>query len=274
MATDLSKTNSPETPQPVLETRGLVLTYGEHTILEGVDLTVGPHETLAILASGGAGKTVLFRILIDLKRPTAGQVLWFGQDVAGLRKRRQRALRRHIGAVHHNGALFTDLTVTENLKLPMLELTDLDAEQIESTVRFMLTVTGLFPFRHLYPPTLSSVMVRQVALARALVLGPKLLICDDIFAGLDAPAQRQIDRSLRALHILRGATVILTHNVKVAFQLADRIAVLANGRIVASGSPETIRANTVPEVSALLDGEALGEALDPGDWVSQVMGRQ
>ena len=264
-----------EANQPILETRDLVVAYHGRVVLNGVDLAVQPRETLAVLAAGGAGKTALFRILLDLDPPTAGKVFWFGRDVSKLRHSEKQRLRRDIGAVHHNGALFADLTVTENIKLPLIELADLDKDQIESTVRLMLTVTGLFPFRHFHPGALSSVMVQQAALARALALGPKLLICDDIFAGLDRRAQHQIDRTLRALHILRDrATIILTHNIPVAFQLADRIAVLSEGRIVAIDSPQAIRDSEHPAVRALLGNAVEDAGFEPGDWVRQVMGRQ
>lgn len=243
----------PETGQPFLEIRKLVLAYQGRTVLNAIDLTVGAGEFLAVLALGGAGKSVLFRAAIGLEQPTAGQVLWFGHEVSRLSERQKHKLRRSIGAVHQEGALFADLTVEENIQLPLVELSDLDADHIENTVRFTLGVAGLLPYRQMRPAFLPTVVVRKAALARALALSPRLLICDDIFAGLDRQAQDQISHYLRALHLTRPvATLILTHNVAIAFQLASRIAILADGRIVASGPPEQIRADPAPEVRALL----------------------
>lgn len=241
------------TASPVLEARQLSLAYGDHWVLNGLDLAVSADEFLAVLALGGAGKSVLFRALIGLEQPTSGQVCWFGHDVTQLSERQKQKLRRLIGAVHQNGALFADLTVEENIRLPLAELTDHDAEQIDNTVRFTLQVAGLSDCRHTYPAALPAVMVRKAALARALALGPRLLVCDDVFAGLDPKAQRQINDYLRALHLLRSmATVILTHNVALALELADRIAILAEGRITASGTPAEIQRSRLPEVIDLL----------------------
>ena len=244
---------TPAAAGPVLETRRLTLAYGDHRVLNALDLVVAPDEFLAVLALGGAGKSVLFRALIGLEQPTSGQVFWFGNDVTQLSERQKHRLRRLIGAVHQDGALFADLTVEENIRLPLAELTDHDAEQIDNTVRFTLQVAGLSDYRRTYPAALPAVMVRKAALARALALGPRLLVCDDVFAGLDPKAQRQINDYLRALHLLRSmATVILTHNVTLALDLADRIAILAEGRITASGSPAEIRRSRMPEVIDLL----------------------
>lgn len=239
--------------QAVLETRGLVLAYADQPVLSGLDLSVQPGEFLAVLALGGAGKSVLFRTLIGLEKPTAGRVFWFGHDIMRLSERQKQQLRRRIGAVHQHGALFADLNVEENIKLPLAELTDHDADHIENTVRFTLEVAGLWRYRHTYPAALPAVMVRKAALARALVLGPRLLVCDDVFAGLDPKARRQINDYIRALHMLGAmATVILTHNVTMALRLADRIAILEDGRIVISGPPEEIQRSTLPAVVSLL----------------------
>jgi phospholipid/cholesterol/gamma-HCH transport system ATP-binding protein len=123
-------------------------------------------------------------------------------------------------------------------------------------VEFTLEVAGLAEHRHRYPAALAAVTIRKAALARALVLGPRLLLCDDVFAGLDPKAQNQINDYLRALHILGSmTTVILTHNLRMAFRLATRVAVLAEGRIVTSGPPDDIRRSALPEVMNLLQDD-------------------
>lgn len=247
---------SPATAEPVLEARRVSLAVGGNRVLDGLDLAVAPNEFLAVLALGGAGKSLLFRTLSGLQEPSSGQVFWFGKDLGTLSEREKQKLRRLIGAVHQHGALFADLTVEENIMLPLVELTDHDRQHIENTVDFTLAVAGLAEHRHAYPAALAAVTIRKAAVARALVLGPRLLICDDVFAGLDPRAQRQINDYIRALHMLRAmATVILTHNVRMAFQLADRVAVLARGRIVTSGPPEEIRRSGLPEVINLMQDD-------------------
>lgn len=238
---------------PILEARGIALAIGGHDVLQDIELAVAAHEFLAILALGGAGKTQLFRILAGLQAPTTGQVLWFGKELGSLSERQIQQLRRLVGAVHQQGALFADLTVEENIMLPLIELTDHAPQQISNTVDFTLAAAGLDEHRHQYPAALAAVTIRKAALARALVMGPRLLLCDDVFAGLDPQAKNQINDYLRALHMLRDmTTVILTHNVQMALQLADRVAVLAQGRIVTSGTPDEILRSELLEVIHLL----------------------
>lgn len=237
----------------VLEARGIVLSIGGNHVLQAIDLAVTAHEFMAILALGGAGKTQLFRLLAGLHSPTKGQVFWFGHELASLSERQIHSLRRFVGAVHQEGVLFADLTVEENLMLPLVELTDHDQQLINATVEFTLVAAGLTEHRHQYPVALPAVTIRKAALARALVMGPRLLLCDDVFSGLDPQAKNQINDYLRALHMLRDmTTVILTHNVHLAMQLADRVAILANGRIVAIGTPAEIQRYELPEVLHLL----------------------
>lgn len=238
---------------PVLEARGISLAIGGQYVLQELDLAVAAHEFLAVLALGGAGKSQLFRILAGLQAPSSGQVFWFGQELGSLSSRQTHKLRRLVGAVHQQGALFAELTVEENIMLPLIELTDHDQQHIDNTVDFTLAAAGLADHRRQYPAALAAVTIRKAALARALVMGPRLLLCDDVFAGLDPKAQQQINIYVRALHMLRDmTTVILTHNVHMALQLADRVAVLALGRIVISGTPEDIRRSELPEVINLL----------------------
>ncbi len=228
-------------PRAVLRAQDLVVAYGSHRVLDGLALTLAPGESLAVLAPGGGGKSTLFRALLYLEQSQGGTLYWFDQSVTQLSNRQIHHLRQRIGAVHQNGALFADLTVEDNIRLPLVELTNLPAPQVDSTLRFILTVAHLTPFRHLRPAALSTLMIRQVALARALVLGPELLICDDIFAGLDPKAQGQICRSINALHLQRGrAALFLTHDLDMAIRLAQQLAVLRAGKIVWRGEAATL----------------------------------
>lgn len=242
--------------QAVLEARGLAIDHGGQRVLNGLDLVVAPNEFLAVLGLGGSGKSQLFRVLTGLREARAGRVFWFGEELGALSERRRQRLRRSVGAVQQEGALFADLTVKENIMLPLVELTDHDKKHVETTVEFTLAAAGLLEHRDTYPAALADVAIRKAAVARALIMGPRLLICDDVFAGLDRRAQRQINDYLRAMHVLRAmATVILTHNVRLALELADRVAVLAAGRIVASGTPREIRGSGMPEVQDVLQDD-------------------
>ena len=242
---------------PALKAQGITLSIGASRVLREIDLAVPPHEFLAILALGGAGKTQLFRLLAGLHPPTGGRISWFGEPLDQLSERQVMTLRRLVGAVHQHGALFADLTVEENILLPLIELTDHDQAHIRATLDFTLEAAGLAEHRRQYPSALAAVTIRKVALARALVMGPRLLICDDVFAGLDPRARVQVSDYLKALHMLRDmTTVILTHNAQMALQLADRVVVLAQGRFVAVGSPHEILGCDHPEVMSLLRGDS------------------
>lgn len=243
-------------PGPLLEARNIAVTFGDKVLLDGLNIAVYPAEFIAVLALGGAGKTLLFRTLLGLQAPASGQVFWFGHDISLLPEREKQILRRSIGAAHQQGALFAELTVEENIALALTELSGHDPQHIRSTVEFTLEAAGLTAHRHAHPNALATVTLRKAALARALVLGPKVLISDDIFAGLDPRAERQINDYLRAMHILRSmATMILTHNVDVAFHLADRVAILDKGRIIVSGTPGEIRRSQLPEVVTLMQDD-------------------
>lgn len=247
---------------PVLKAQGVSLSIGQSRVLREVDLEVPPHEFLAILALGGAGKTQLFRLLAGLQPPTGGRISWFGEPLDQLGERQVMSLRRLVGAVHQHGALFADLTVEENILLPLIELTDHDQTHIHATLEFTLAAAGLAEHRQQYPSALAAVTLRKVALARALVMGPRLLICDDVFAGLDPRARVQVSDYLKALHMLRDmTTIILTHNAQMALQMADRVIVLAQGRFVAAGPPQEILCCEHPEVISLLQGDS--SAMNP-----------
>lgn len=251
---------SPTTNEiPVLKAKDITYSIGGSCVLRGIDLEVSPHEFLAILALGGAGKTQLFRVLAGLQSPTNGRIFWFGEQLGRLDERHVMGLRRLVGAVQQHGALFADLTVEENILLPLIELTDHDQAHIRATLEFTLAAAGLVEHRQQYPSSLAAVTIRKAALARALVMGPRLMICDDIFAGLDPRASIQISDYVKALHILRDmTTVILTHNAQMALQLANRVVVLAEGRFVAAGSPHEILGCELPEVMHLLRSDSPG----------------
>lgn len=242
---------------PVLKAKDITYSIGGSTVFTGIDLDVSPHEFLSILALGGAGKTQLFRLLAGLQAPTCGRLFWFGERLGRLDERHVMRLRRLVGAVQQHGALFADLTVEENILLPLIELTDHDQAHIRATLEFTLAAAGLVEHRQQYPSSLAAVTIRKAALARALVMGPRLLICDDVFAGLDPRASLQVSDYLKALHVLGNmTTVILTHNAQMALTLADRVIVLAEGRFVASGSPHEIRGCELPEVMHLLRSDS------------------
>ncbi len=252
----------------IVEVKGLTVAYGPHEVLNGVDMTVRAGELFAVLAQGGGGKSTLFRNLLALEQVPPGCIWLFGEDIARLRGRALRDLRSKVGAAHQQGALFSSLSVLENVMLPLVELADLDRETVGIISRMKLQQVQLMEFEDLMPAQLSAAMVRRTAIARALALDPKLLLCDDIFSGLDLGSIMEIETLIRDLRQAFQLTiVVLTPNPDVALALADRIGVLYKGEIVAVGTPDEIRSSTLPSVRYLVHGEAIEEDADLSEWI-------
>ena len=252
----------------IVEVKGLTVAYGPHAVLNGVDMTVRSGELFAVLSQGGGGKSTLFRHLLALEQIPPGCIWLFGEDIARLRGRALRDLRSKVGAAHQQGALFSSLSVLENVMLPLLELADLDRETVGIISRMKLQQVQLMEFEDLKPAQLSAAMVRRTAIARALALDPKLLLCDDIFSGLDLGSIMEIETLIRDLRQAFQLTiVVMTPNPDVALALADRVGVLYKGEIVAVGTPDEIRTSTLPSVRYLVHGEAIEEDADLTEWI-------
>lgn len=225
-----------------LSVRDLSIAHGDSVLLQGLRFDVHHGEIFVVLAQGGAGKTSLFRALLGLVPPAGGRIALLGKDLSRVRARELAALRKRVGAAYQDGALFDTLSVLENVKFPLIELADADAETVDIVARMKLSQVDLLAHADAGAETLSAVLTRRASIARAIALDPKLLICDDIFSGLD---RRSSDSLMELLGLLRDAfdmtVVILTSQFEVALLLADRVAVIDHGRIAACGTPDEIR---------------------------------
>jgi phospholipid/cholesterol/gamma-HCH transport system ATP-binding protein len=244
--------NRTSTPAPgcVIEVEDLWTRAGGHTIHEGLSLCVRRGELLSVIGGSGAGKTVLLRHLLGLQHPARGRVRVFGQDLQAADRAALDAVRRRWGVLFQGGALFSALDVHENVALPLRELRALDEDVISDLVRLKLELVGLSPAdARKRPAELSGGMVKRAALARALALDPELLLVDEPTSGLDpvsAAGFQELVRKLRAR--LRLTVVMVTHDVDTLAALSDRVAVLAEGRIVALGSLDEVRRASHPFV--------------------------
>jgi phospholipid/cholesterol/gamma-HCH transport system ATP-binding protein len=228
-------------------------------IFRGLDIAIRRGEVTAIMGPSGTGKTTLLRLITGQLRADAGQVVVDGRDVATLSRRELYAMRRRIGMLFQNGALLTDLDVFENVAFPLREHAKLPERLVRNIVLSKLHAVGLRGAAQLRPQQLSGGMSRRVALARAIVMDPQLLLYDEPFAGLDPISMGVVLRLIKSLNDALGiSSVVVTHDVREISQIADSSYILSDGQVVASGTPAELRDHPSPVVHQFMDGLADG----------------
>jgi phospholipid/cholesterol/gamma-HCH transport system ATP-binding protein len=244
---------------PLVHLANLRFAYGEREILRGIDLSVRRGQVVAIMGGSGCGKTTLLRLIGGQLCATGGSVAVAGQDLGRLARRELYALRRRMGMLFQFGALFTDMSVFDNVAFPLREHTDLAPELIRDLVLMKLNAVGLRGAARLMPAELSGGMARRVALARAIALDPMLIMYDEPFAGLDPIALGVVGQLIRRLNdALGAATIMVTHDIVESLQIVDYIYFVSEGRIVAHGTPDEIRASDDRFVHQFIHAEADG----------------
>jgi len=251
--------------QAVIRIRGLVTRFGVQTVHAGLDLDVMRGEVLGVVGGSGSGKSVLLRTIIGLNKPVAGTVEVFGHDVLHLSDPELRALEKRWGVVFQEGALFSSLSVAENIKFALRENLYLTPELMTGLAASKIALVGLpADAGDKLPAQLSGGMRKRAALARALALDPELLFLDEPTGGLDAIAADALDRLIKDLQTSLGLTVFLvTHDLDTLFSICDRIAVLVDKRIRV-GTPEQMLQDSHPWVRAYLQGPRGLAAQDVG----------
>jgi phospholipid/cholesterol/gamma-HCH transport system ATP-binding protein len=216
--------------------------FGEKPILRDLSLQVRAGEALCILGRSGTGKSVTLKLIISLLKPEQGQIWIEGEDITGLRARDLSRVRRKMGFLFQGAALFDSLTLYENLALPLLRLTSKSPAEVEAIVDRVLRDVGLGDDREKMPSELSGGMRKRAGLARALVLEPRILLVDEPSSGLDRITASEIDELLLREKVEHGTTlIVVTHDVRGARRIADRIAVLNQGRLIADGTVDEIQ---------------------------------
>lgn len=240
----------------VIQTRGLSTRYGKHEVLKEIDLDVRRGEILAVVGGSGSGKTTLLRHLIALSRPSAGSVKVLGQDVSSLNEQALLALRRRIGVLFQNGALFGGMTVLENVGAPLREHTDLSNSLIDELALIKLAFVGLDADDSLlYPSQLSGGMRKRAALARAIALDPELLFLDEPTSGLDPLGADELDELVLSLKASLGPTIVMvTHDMDSLWHVSDRVILIGEGRVLGQGSMAELACSNVPEVQRFFQG--------------------
>jgi phospholipid/cholesterol/gamma-HCH transport system ATP-binding protein len=260
---------------PLVELRHLTFGYGERVILDDVSLQVPRGKVTALMGASGGGKTTVLRLIGGQNRAQRGELLFDGQDVTRMDQTQLYAARRRMGMLFQFGALFADLSVLENVAFPLREHTDLTEELIRDIVLMKLNAVGLRGARDLMPSEVSGGMARRVALARAIVLDPELVMYDEPFAGLDPISLGTAAQLIRRLNDAMGLTsIVVSHDLEETFRIADRVVILANGRIAAQGTPDEVKRSTDPLVQQFVQAQAEGPVHFhyPGPSVEQDFG--
>ena len=221
-------------PETIIKIRDLRNCFGAQCVHENLDLDVRRGEILGVVGGSGTGKSVLLRSIVGLRRPTAGQIHVFGEDLMTLSGERRSIVERRFGVLFQRGALFSSLTVTENVALPLLEYAGLQRKEAEKLAQVKLALAGLPPNAgSKYPASLSGGMVKRAALARALALDPEILFLDEPTAGLDPIGAASFDNLIRTLRDSLGLSVFLvTHDLDTLYTICDRVAVLAQKKVL------------------------------------------
>mgnify|MGYP003966762711 CR=1 FL=1 len=265
--------SSDEAGNLAIRVRDLVTHYGERQILKGIDFDVRPAEIMVIMGGSGSGKSTLMRHLLALEAATSGSVEVLGEDIGRLGTRARAELSKKIGVAFQSGALFSSLSVGENIQLPLAEHTKLNAATKAIMTRMKLEVVDLAGFEDLMPSELSGGMIKRAALARAIIMDPKVLFCDEPSAGLDPVVAASLDDLiLRLRDAMQMSIVVVTHELESAFKIADRITILDQGHILAVGTVDEIKNSDNERIQNILHRRTEEEILDADEYLRRLTG--
>lgn len=243
----------------MIQVKDVHRSFGKQQVLRGINLNIQKGEILAIVGRSGSGKTVLLRLLIGLLRPNQGQIIIEDADIASMNSRRLDKIRERFGMLFQGGALFDSMTVFENVAFPLREKTDLSEDEINTQVERMLVGVGLAEMGYKFPAELSGGMKKRAALARALVTAPSIVLFDEPTTGLDPILVRAIHQLIVDTHHSFGYTAVLvSHEIPEVFEIATRVAMIHEGRIIEEGTPEEILKSTDPLIRQFIEGRLDG----------------
>lgn len=244
-----------EQREALIKVKDLVKKFGDRTVLDGVNLEVYRGETFVIMGGSGCGKSTLLRHMIGNLKPTSGTVELLGTDITDLYGAALDTVRKKIGMSFQSSALFDSMTVGENVSLPIREHTKLDKSVIEIMITMKLELVGLRGFEDLMPSEISGGMKKRVGLARAIAMDPQIVFYDEPTAGLDPIVAAVIDRLIMDLSKKLSITsVVVTHDMKSVMTIADRIAMLYEGKVLEIGSPDEIKNSSNAMVQQFING--------------------
>lgn len=243
----------------MIEIIGLRKSFNSHKVLTGINLKIEKGQTKVIIGRSGCGKSVLLKHIVGILKPDAGRVIVDGQDITGLSGKEMDAVRMKIAMVFQGGALFDSLTVGENVGFRLIEHTSILKREVKKIVEESLADVGLSGIEDKMPAELSGGMKKRVALARAICIRPQIILYDEPTTGVDPITADSINGLIRSLHDkIKVTAIVVTHDMKSAYKIADRIAMLYQGKIIAEGTPDEIQHSDNPVVHQFINGLAKG----------------
>jgi len=256
-----------------IEVTDLVTHYGPREILHGINLTINEGEIMIIMGGSGSGKSTLLRYLLGLGIPTSGSINLLGKDITKISNTEMHQLRQNMGVAFQGGALLSSMTIGENVQLPLREHTRLDEKTMEIMARMKLEVVNLGGFEKLMPAELSGGMIKRAAVARAIVMDPKLMFFDEPSAGLDPVVSAELDELILNLRdALKMTIVVVTHELESAFKIADRITVLDQGNILMTDTVENIKNSDNERIQSLLNRRPSNDEVQADEYLNRLTG--
>jgi phospholipid/cholesterol/gamma-HCH transport system ATP-binding protein len=243
----------------LLEVNNMTFTRGDRVIYDDISLVIPKGKTTAVMGPSGIGKTTLLKLFGGQLKPDSGEILFKGESISDMGRGRLFEVRKQMSMLFQSGALFTDMSVFDNIAYPLRDHTKLSEELIKIMVLMKLQAVGLRGAAYLMPSELSGGMARRAALARAIALDPELIMYDEPFAGQDPISMGVLVKLIKALNdALSLTSIVVTHDVTEVLTIADYLYILADKRIIGEGTPEQIRQNPSPMVQQFLKGQADG----------------
>ena len=252
----------------MIEVINICKSFGHHRVLDNINLTIKTGETKVIIGRSGCGKSVLLKHIVGILRPDAGIIKVDGKDVTKMGERELNQIRMQIGLVFQGGALFDSLSVADNVAFVLNEFQKLPKEEVEKRVKDSLAMVGLKDIEEMVPSDLSGGMRKRVALARALCMRPKILLYDEPTTGVDPITADAINNLIIEMHDkLNVTSIVVTHDMNSAYKVADTIAMLYHGKIIAEGTSKDIASTTHPIVNQFINGAAVGPITEADNLV-------
>ncbi len=238
----------------MIKIRNLTKSFENNQVLKGINLDIEKNDTMVIMGASGCGKSVLLKLIIRLLDPDSGEIWIDGREITHLSEKQMDDVRKNIGMVFQSSALFDSLTVGENVGFCLARRTDMTKPEITKTVAEKLEMVGLKGIENVMPSDLSGGMRKRVSLARAISMNPQIVLYDEPTTGLDPLMADEINTLIKKLHTELGVTsIVVTHDMKSAFSVATKMAMLKNGEIIAVGTPDEMRSNNEPWVSDFIN---------------------